>query len=65
MRVSPAAFLHRHGGVEDALKAADRVTAITHNHPEGMKGARATTHAIWLAFQGAAPRQIHRTIEHA
>ena len=46
MRVSPAAFLHRHSVVEDALKAANRVTAITHNHSEGMKGARATTHAI-------------------
>ena len=65
MRVSPAAFLQRHGPVEDALKAADRVTEITHDYPEGMKGARATTHAIWLAFQGAAPRQIRRTIEHA
>ena len=48
-----------------ADKAADRITAITHNHPEGMKGARATTHAIWLAFHGAAPRQIRRTIEDA
>ena len=65
MRVSPAAYLHRHGPVADALKAADRVTAITHNHAEGMKGARATTHAIWLAFQGAAPGRIRRTIEHA
>ena len=65
MRVSPAAFVHRHGAIEDALKAADRVTEIAHNHPEGMKGARATTHAIWLAFQGVAPRQIRRTIEHA
>ena len=62
---SPAAYLNRHGPVEDALKAANRVTAITHNHPEGMEGARATTHAIWLAFQEAAPRQIRRTIEHA
>ena len=65
MRVSPAAFLHRHSVVEDALMAANRVTAITHNHPEGMKGARATTHAIWLAFQGVAPRKIRRTVEHA
>ena len=65
MRVSPAAFLHRRGAVGQALKAADLVTAITHNHPEGMKGARATTHAIWLAFQGAAAGKIRRTIEHA
>ena len=51
MRVSPAAFLYR-DNLDAALAAADRVTAITHNHPEGMKGARATAHAIWLAFQG-------------
>ena len=65
MRVSPAAYLNRHIAIEEALRAADRVTAITHNHLEGMKGARAATHAIWLAFQGAAAGKIHRTIEHA
>ncbi len=64
MRVSPAAYLNRSRSVEEALKAADRVTAVTHDHPEGMKGARATTHAIWLGFQGAEAAQIHRTIEH-
>ena len=31
-----------------ALSASDKVTEITHNHPEGIKGARATTHAIYL-----------------
>ena len=65
MRVSPAAFLHQDGAVEDALAGADMVTAITHDHPEGMKGARAATHAIWLAFQGAGTGKIRRTIEHA
>ena len=65
MRVSPAAYLNRHVAVEEALRAADRVTAITHNHPEGMKGARAATHAIWLAFQGAEAGKIRRTVEHA
>ena len=58
MRVSPAAFLNRRRPLADALAAADRVTAITHDHPEGMKGARATTHAIWLAFQGATSASI-------
>ena len=65
MRVSPAAFLNRSQPVELALKAADHVTAVTHAHPEGMKGARATTHALWLGFQGAGAAQIRRTIEHA
>ena len=62
MRVSPAAYVNRHRRLEDALQAADRVTRITHDHPEGMKGARATTHAIWLAFRGRPASEIRRTI---
>lgn len=65
MRVSPAAYLNRHQPVEEALRAAGEVTQVTHDHPEGMKGARATAHAVWLAFQGAGAAQIRRTIEHA
>ena len=63
MRVSPAAYLNRRRTLDDALHAADRVTAITHDHAEGMKGARATTHAIWLGFQGTTPNGIRRIVE--
>ena len=62
MRVSPAAFLNRNRPLSDALAAADRVTEITHDHPEGMKGARAATHAIWMAFQRETPRSIAAAI---
>ena len=61
MRVSAAAFLNR-DDLAAALAAADKVTEITHNHPEGMKGARATTHAIWLAFQGESPTNVRQVI---
>ena len=61
MRVSAAAFLNR-DDLAAALSAADKVTEITHNHPEGMKGARATTHALWLAFHGEDPTDIRQTI---
>ena len=61
MRVSAAAFLNR-DDLAAALAAADKLTEITHNHPEGMKGARATTHAIWLAFQGESPTNIRQVI---
>lgn len=61
MRVSPVAFLNR-DNLDAALSASDRVTEITHNHPEGMKGARATTHAIWHAFQGECSEEIRRVI---
>ena len=62
MRVSPAAYLNRERRLEDALGAADRVTRITHDHPEGLKGARATTHAIRLAFRDRPANGIRRTI---
>ena len=61
MRVSPAAFLHR-DDLDAALTASDNVTGITHDHPEGLKGARATTHAIWLAYQGENVTSIRETI---
>jgi ADP-ribosylglycohydrolase len=60
MRVSPAGLLAR--TLEEALAMAHRVTAVTHDHPEGLKGAAATAHAIFLARQGAAPGQIRATI---
>ena len=61
MRVSAAAFLNRND-LDAALAASDKVTEITHNHPEGIKGARATTHAIWLAYQGENPENIRQVI---
>ncbi len=61
MRVSPAAFLNK-DSLSNALEASDKVTRITHNHPEGMKGARATTHAIWLAFNDVDPQEIRSWI---
>ena len=61
MRVSPAAFLNR-GDLNAALLAADKVTVISHDHPEGIKGARATTHAIWLAYRGENVAGIREVI---
>ncbi len=61
MRISPAAYLNR-DDLDAALAAADKVTKITHNHTEGMKGARATTHAIWFAFQGENSTDIRKVI---
>lgn len=61
MRVSPAALLNR-GDLGAAIQAADRVTMFTHNHAEGVKGARAATHAIWLALNGAAAGDIRKTV---
>ena len=62
MRVPPVAFLHRLRPLEEALAASDRVTEITHDHPEGIKGARAVTEAIWLAMRGEGPNTVRREI---
>jgi len=50
MRVSPCGWV---GNSLDEVKSLSlQVTDITHNHPEGIKGAEATAVAIWLARQG-------------
>jgi len=60
MRVSSAAFLAT--SLVEALEYSDHVTAVTHNHPEGMKGARATTHAIWLSLHDSPVEEIRSEI---
>lgn len=50
MRVSPAAWLA--DSQEMALELAAKTAAITHNHPEGIKGAQTVAQAIYNARQG-------------
>ena len=47
MRVSPIGFAF--DSAELVLQEAARTAEISHNHPEGVKGARATALAIFLA----------------
>lgn len=55
MRVSGAAWLHED---IEAVRAAARLSAeVTHNHPEGIKGAEATAAAIFLARTVAAKQR--------
>jgi ADP-ribosylglycohydrolase len=60
MRVSAAGWLA--DAAPAVVRLSDRITAITHNHPEGLKGARATAHAIFRARQGVAAREIRDEI---
>lgn len=60
MRVSPAALLAR--SLDEALAMARKVTEVTHDHPEGLKGAAATVHGIVLARDGAVPDKIRKEI---
>ena len=62
MRVSPVALLYRGRSLDEALALSDRVTVITHDHREGMKGARAVTEAIWLALRGEGAEGVRHEI---
>ena len=45
MRVSPVAWLF--DDLSQVLEEAEKTALPTHNHPEGIKGAKAVAHAIW------------------
>ncbi len=60
MRVSPCAFAAK--SMEEALFLSDAVTRVTHNHPEGMKGARAVAAAVYLAKTGSGKEEIREHI---
>ena len=61
MRVSPAGFLGR--TLDEALLMSRTVTEVTHDHPEGRKGAAATAHSIFLARAGDTPDRIREVIQ--
>ena len=56
MRVSAAGFAAK--DVEEAKRLAYAVTAVSHDHPEGLKGAEATAVAIVMARKGCTKDQI-------
>jgi len=56
MRVSPVVdFAH---SLEEVKELAYKVTCVTHDHPEGLKGAETTAVAIWLAKNGKSIQEI-------
>lgn len=55
MRISPVGFVARTENEVCALSKA--VTAVTHNHEEGLKGAEATAIAIYMARRSYLPFQ--------
>jgi ADP-ribosylglycohydrolase len=60
MRVSPVGFAFNDEST--VLIEAERSAAITHNHPEGVKGAQATALAIFMARTGSDKNQIRDAI---
>ena len=60
MRVSAAGWLF--DTLEETRHAAKLTSEVTHNHPEGTKGAEATACAIFLARTGSSKEDIRQYI---
>ncbi len=56
MRVSAAGWLY--GSLEETRRAARLTAEVTHDHPEGIKGAESTAAAIYLARTGSGKAEI-------
>ena len=60
MRVSGCAYMAK--SLEEAKELSHKVTEVTHNHPEGLKGAEATTIATYMALHGSTKEEIKQYI---
>src|ERR1043165_9731348 len=60
MRISPAGWAYP--TLDETLKRARQYTEVTHNHPEGIKGAETVAGAIWLARQGSSRKELREWI---
>ncbi len=60
MRVSPVGFAFE--SLEETLAEARRSAEVTHNHPEGIKGAQATAQVIFMSRKGATKAEIKQEI---
>jgi len=60
MRVSPIGWFFNN--IDDTLFEAKKSAEVTHNHPEGIKGAQAVASAIFLARNGGSKDEIKKFI---
>jgi ADP-ribosylglycohydrolase len=60
MRVSPVGFAF--DSIAEVLRQAAKSAQVTHNHPEGIKGAQATALAVYLARKGEDKSRIRQEI---
>ena len=61
MRVSPCGYAA--DSIEKAKDLSSAVTKVSHDHPEGMKGAEAIAVAVYMAKTGASKEEIRKYIE--
>ena len=63
MRVAPVAYAF--DSLEEVRAHAARSAEVTHNHPEGIKGAQATAVAVFLARRGESKATIKTSLQRA
>ncbi|MGM9689556.1 MAG: DUF1810 family protein [Bacteroidaceae bacterium] len=61
MRVSPVGLYAK--TLDEALALAAVSAAVTHNHPEGVKGAQAIAASVFLCKEGLSKEQIRYYVE--
>lgn len=61
MRVSPVGFAFN--TLDKVLEEAEKSARVTHNHPEGIKGAQTVASAVFLARTGSSKEEIRAYIE--
>lgn len=61
MRVAPVG--HAFNSLDEVLAEAKRSADVTHNHPEGVRGAQATAAAIFLARTGKDKNQMRESLQ--
>ena len=61
MRISAVPYFAK--SIEEVKILSKEVTIVTHNHPEGMKGAEAIAVCVWLARQGRTKDDIKQYVE--
>lgn len=61
MRVSPVAWLY--DDVKDVARIAGITAEVTHDHPEGIRGAKAVAMAVHLARFDAPKKKIRQWVE--
>ena len=62
MRVSPVGLYAE--TLEEALELAKTSAEVSHNHPEGIKGAQAVAAAVWMAKKRCSKDEIREYITH-
>ena len=61
MRVSPCGWVGQ--SIEEVKDLSAAVTEVTHNHPEGLKGAEATAVCVYLSRTGKSKDEIKRYVQ--